>query len=90
MGNKIHEIKSELDRISAQLIKAENTGQILVHAAVGDETNPYPIFFTAKELLSEIHKGNWHHVPWYLEDKVVMKKEILERISELQKRLIKL
>lgn len=95
MGNTILEIWKELDRMGDKLSEAEKTGKILVHAQCGDQgdpspTNPYPIFFTAKELLNEIHKGHWHYVTWYLEDKAVIQKKILGRIDELQKLLIKL
>lgn len=96
MGTKIYEIRNELNRVANILDEAEKTGKILVHAECGDQRNtkkpddPYPIFYTAKELMSEINNGSWHYVNWYLEDRDVMKKQILERINDLQQRLIRL
>ena len=89
---KSTEIIRELNRISGVLNEAEITGKILVnaHCHKGNDTNPYPIFFTAEELMTEINKGSWHYVTWYLEDKEVMKKQILARINTLQERLIRL
>lgn len=88
---KTLEIIRELNRISGILNEAEITGKILVNVHCNNEDlNPFPIFFTAKELVAEIQKGGWHCVTWYLEDKEVMKKQILERINTLQERLIRL
>ena len=87
---KSTEIIRELNRISGVLNEAEITGKILVDTSCGNDLDPYPIFFTAEELMAEINKGNWHYVTWYLEDKEVMKKQILARINTLQERLIRL
>ena len=90
METKISEIKNELNRIAEILDEAEKTGKLLVHNTCGDKNNPYPIFYTAKELMSEINKGKWHYVNWRLVDKEVIKKEIMQSINKLQQRLIRL
>ena len=85
----------ELNRLEKKLTEAENSGKLLVLAEAGDQntpnsTNPYPIFFTAEQLVKEINNGSWHLAYWYLEDKEVMKKTILQCINKLQERLITL
>ena len=89
------EITRELTRLALIIEKAEDTGRLFV-CDFGDElvkTNPkdpYPLFFTVKELVEQIHQGNYHCANWYLADREEMKKVILKRITELQERLIKL
>ena len=89
------EITRELNRVSKILDETKNTDKILVNSEYGDQdlpepNDPYPIFFTAEQLFKKINNGSWHMVGWYLEDKKIMKKKILKRINELQKRLIEL
>ena len=85
----------ELNRISKKLIQAEEEGMLLVNAQCGDHDeadsqNPYPVFFTPKELMKEINEGGWYSVIWALEDREEMKTKINDRIQVLQKRLLKL
>jgi len=87
---KINEIRNEHQRLAKVLDAAESTGKILVAPGVGGKDNPYPLFFTVKELVEHINKGEWHCYNWYLEDKSTMKKEILDVINKLQERLVRL
>jgi len=90
MGATASEITREFNRMEKLLSEAEATGKVLVHTECGDDYNPYPVFFTAEELIECIKNGEWHHVRWYLQEKKVMQEKILVRINELQKRLIRL
>ena len=93
---KIAEITRELTRLLPIIEKAEIGNRLLVSADCGDQltvTNPkdpYPMFFSTEELVEQIYKGNYHCGNWYLADKEEMKKSILNRIQELQERLIRL
>jgi len=93
---KINELTRELNRVKSIVEKAEKEDMFLVHSDYGDQltkaipTDPYPIFFSPSELIQQINEGNWYCVNWYVADKKEMKRCILNRINELQERLIKL
>lgn len=89
---ELYKISNELTKVSKIIDEAEQTGKMLVDADYYKDLSkdPYPLFFTAKQLFEEITKGNWHCHDWLLEDKEAMKQAILKRIIELQERLIKL
>lgn len=84
----------ELSRIQDDLQRAKEENLILVHRTVGDRhepnpVNPYPLFFTADELINEINNGGWFYTNWDLVDRITIKKALLKRIDELQQLLIK-
>ena len=96
MSVDVLRLRDELNKWSDLIQEAKRTGKIVVAFSFGDhrETekpkDPYPLFFNHEEFLETLTNGHWHCVEWYLEDKKVIQKSILNRIKELQDLLVKL